>query len=156
MRYAAISGGKITRITTSPEPAFAGELIVAAPDNVSDLTHRWSSGHFVVATMATPAPDLSAIRAGMAITPRQLFIGMVQAGFCTAEEGIAAATTGAMPAVVEGAIAELSPEDQIAARITWARMQTVERLDPLVGLLAAAVGITDAEVDTFFEGCASI
>ena len=97
-----------------------------------------------------------AMRAGMSITPRQLFIGMVQAGFCTAEEGVAAATSGTMPVVVESAIAVLSPEDQIAARITWARMQTVERLDPLAGLLATAVGITDAEVDAFFSECAGI
>lgn len=100
--------------------------------------------------------DRTAWRSKLSITPRQLFIGMVRAGFCTAEEGVAAATAGTMPAAVEAAISVLSAEDQIAARITWARMQTVERLDPMVSLLAAAVGISAEDVDAFFEGCASI
>lgn len=104
----------------------------------------------------SPAEILAARRMNMTITPRQLFIGMVQAGFCTPEEGVAAATTGAMPEAVETAISGLSTDAQVAARITWARMQSVERLNPLVDLLGNAVGISAEQIDAFFEASASI
>src|SRR5688572_20812041 len=85
---------------------------------------------------ADPA-RLTARRAVMQLTPRQLFIGLATAGFISEAEAIAAAGTGAIPAAVEAAIAPLPPEAQLAARITWARMTLVNRTDPLVALLAA-------------------
>lgn len=112
--------------------------------------------------VAPAAPDaaaaLAAARAAMAITPRQLFIALASPpwSFITAEEAVAAATVGAMPAAVEAAIAGASPGEQMAARVTWARMQTVERLDPLVAALATIEGATAEEIDAFFAFAAAI
>jgi hypothetical protein len=159
LRYAAIgAGGRITRITTSPLPSFPAEVIIEAPDEVSDISHKFVSGQFVVAPVEIDeAAELAKRRAQMVITSRQLFIGMVRAGWCTAAEGVAAATSGAIPAMVETAIATLPTEaEQVATRITWASMTRVERADPLVDVLAAAVGITEAEVDQFFTECSGI
>lgn len=90
-------------------------------------------------------------RAALELTARQLFIGMHLSGFISAEEAIAAATVGAMPAAVEAIVAALPEADQVVARITWARMTRVRRADPLVDLLAAAAGQSGDAIDTFFE-----
>ncbi len=102
------------------------------------------------------AAKLAARRAEMRLSPRQLFIGMARAGFISPDEAVAAACSGALPAAVEQALASLSIEDQMAARITWARMSVIERIDPLVDLLATATGRSPTEVDAFFEACSQL
>ena len=102
-------------------------------------------------------PSLVAIRRQtMFLTPRQLFIGLVTEGFITPEEGIAAAATGALPAAVEAAIGGIPAPQQVAARITWARMGTVMRTDPLVNLLGAAEGVGPEALDAFFTTYAGV
>ena len=100
-------------------------------------------------------PEGSA-RAALRLTPRQLFIGLAAEGWITEAEAIAAATTGALPSVAEGAIANLPATQALAARISWARLTVAERTDPLVELLRAAKGKSSAEVDAFFRQYASI
>lgn len=108
----------------------------------------------------TPQPDpegeLAAKRARMSLTPRQLFIGMAAAGFVTQEEAVDAARTGAIPALVEAAVASLPPLEQTAARVTWARMTQVVRNDPLVALMGSAAGQTPEQIDAFFEAFATV
>ncbi|TPE47219.1 hypothetical protein FJM51_20405 [Amaricoccus solimangrovi] len=102
------------------------------------------------------AAKLAARRAEMRLTPPQLFIGLARAGVVTADEAVAAACSGAIPAAIEAVIARLPDEAQVAARITWARMSVIERADPLVDLLAAAAGKSPAEIDAFFEASSQI
>jgi hypothetical protein len=90
------------------------------------------------------------MRAKMSLTPRQMIIGLYFTRMATPEECIAAATTGTMPASVAAAISALPEQDQVIAKITWGRMTQVDRTNPLVSLLAAAVGMTDEQVDAFF------
>lgn len=102
------------------------------------------------------ATELAAARAKMRMSRRQLLIGLRERGWISEAEAIAAATTGAMPAAVEAAIGALDADARVRARITWAAMSEAQRIDPLVGLLAAVQGVTDAEIDTFFVTYSSI
>ena len=102
------------------------------------------------------AAKLAARRAAMRLSPSQLFIGLARTGFISAEEAVAAACSGAMPVAIAAMLAGLPEDDQTAARITWARMTSVERADPLVDLLAAASGQMPAEIDAFFEACSQL
>lgn len=96
----------------------------------------------------SPLPDV--------ISRRQLLIALAAAGFISAEEALAAAQTGAVPAAI-GAIFGLLPAEQaLAARITWATMTEVYREDPLIGAIVAA-GVASAEqVDELFCAAASV
>lgn len=107
---------------------------------------------------APAAVDPAAARATMTVTPRQLFIALASPpwSFITPAEAVAAAMTGEMPAAIETAMAGLSPVEQMAARVTFARMQTVERLDPLVILLAAVAGASAEDMDQFFSFAGSL
>jgi hypothetical protein len=107
-------------------------------------------------TLVGGSAKLAKRRAEMQLTPRQLFIGLAAAGLVTDDEAIASAALGTLPAAVEAVVAGLSPAEQTAARITWARMGVVERTDPLVALLAAQAGKTAEDVDAFFETFAAI
>lgn len=125
------------------EAGLAGAVYAAAAPGAEDRTD--------------PGAELAAARAGMPpISRRQLLIGLAAQGWITAEEAVAAAAGGVMPAAVEAAVAALTPAEQTAARITWAAMSGAYRLDPLVELLAAAQGVTAEEVDAFFTACAQI
>lgn len=108
--------------------------------------------------VAPAAPDPAVARAAMIVTRRQLLIALASPpwSFISAEEAIAAATIGAMPAAVEAAIADLPAAEAMAARVTWATMTQVERLDPLVDLLAATQGASPEAIDAFFMAAASI
>lgn len=120
--------------------------LATAPDM---LRERWN-GTAVVLRDDLPVVDPRAV---MSITPRQLFIALASPpwNFITAEEAVSAAATGALPANVETAIAALDPASEMAARVTWARMQEVRRTDPLVALMAATQpGLTDDTLDDFF------
>lgn len=116
--------------------------------------HRWQGGAWVHVPPAPP--DLSAERWRMRLSRRQLLIGLAAGSWITEAEAIAAATTGAMPAAIEAAIAGLPVADQVAARITWAAMTEARRLDPLVELLAAAQGVDDDVVDQLFVTFATV
>lgn len=125
------------------------ENLVALEVEPDMLTERWD-GAAVVPRNDLPVNDP---RAAMWITPRQLFIALASPpwNFISTAEAVAAAATGAMPANVEAAIASLDQHSQLAARVTWARMQEVRRTDPLVTLLAGTQpGLTDEILDQFF------
>ena len=106
-----------------------------------------------------PRPPRGPDREAMVISPRQLFIALASPPFefIGAEEAVAAAVSGAMPASVEAVVAALPAEQEMAARITWARMQEVRRTDPLVALLAATQpDATDDVLDAFFTFAAGL
>lgn len=104
---------------------------------------------------APPLPDPAPARVSQ-ISPRQMILGLYGQGFITADEALAAATSGAVPAAVDAVISALPAHAEVAARVTWARMSVVLRDDPLVGLLAASQGLSSAEVDAFFAACAAL
>ena len=134
--------------------AQAGEGHVAIEGEADDATQRID----IMTGAIVDLPPVAPVNTwpSMQITPRQLFIGLARAGLITGAEAVAAATQGAMPATVDAAVSTLPAEAQVEARITWARMSVVMRSDPLVDLLAAAQGLTSAQVDAFFVSCSEI
>ena len=90
------------------------------------------------------------------ITRRQLLLILPQIGVITAQEAIAAARTGEVPAAIQSFFALLSDADRLAAEITWATMSVCERSNPLLLGLAAQLGMSDAQVDDFFRMAAAL
>lgn len=100
-------------------------------------------------------PTAAEMRAGMSLSFAQLLIGLVTEGWITEAEGDAW-LAGTLPAPVLALIATLPSGQQFAAKARAIRPSEVVRLDPLVGLLAAAQGKTDTDMDTFFTAYAQV
>ena len=90
------------------------------------------------------------------LTRRQLFIALHRLGLITAEEAVAAAATGAVPAALEPTFAALPEPDQTDARVTFAAFQLAYRLDPLTAMIARAAGKTEEEIDAIWTGFAGV
>lgn len=90
------------------------------------------------------------------ITTRQFLIAAANASFITADEALAAATGGAIPANILGIFDALPSDKKLAAKITWAKMTKVERGDDLVMAAATVLGLTSTQMDNFFIQAASI
>jgi hypothetical protein len=78
------------------------------------------------------------------------------ARFISAEEALAAAQTGAVPAAIAAIFDMLSAEEALAARITWATMTEVYREDPLIGAIVASGVATTEQVDALFRMAAGV
>ena len=96
------------------------------------------------------ARELAEWRAGASLTVVQLLIGLVDAGWITNAEGEAWLSGSALPPSAVAVVSTLPTEAQFAAKARMLRMTSVARTDGLVDVLAAAVGKTAPEVDTFF------
>ncbi len=90
------------------------------------------------------------------ISRRQLLIALAAAGFISAEEALAAAQTGAVPAATARIFDRLPAEQALAAWITWATMTEVDRGDPLIGAIVAAGVATSEQVDELFRMAAGV
>lgn len=58
--------------------------------------------------------------------------------------------------LVDAAIDALPEPPRVAARITWDHSQTVQRSNPMLALLAPALGLSDADLDAIFEAAARL
>lgn len=118
---------------------------------------------FAPAPVPAPAPDLGPEqgpedpRATIPpLTRRQVFIALHRLGLISASEAVAAAATGVVPAAFEPAFAALPEPDQTDARVTFAAFQLAYRLDPMTAMIAAASGMTDAQIDAIWTGFADV
>jgi len=59
-------------------------------------------------------------------------------------------------AAVEVAVSAMPEPPREAARITWDYSQTVERRNPFVVMLAAQLGMSDADLDALFVAAAEL
>lgn len=105
--------------------------------------------------MTTPESRAEAALAEWRATahmPRAEFaIAAAQFGLVTEEEAEEWAAGTALPEIVKTTIADaLPPEAQLSARITARTQTTIGREADLIPLLAAAKGLTEAEVDALF------
>jgi len=112
---------------------------------------------------ATPAEiaEIEAVRNApppvpIAISRRQLLLALYGAKLITAEEALAAAKTGDVPAVIDAAFAQLPPDQALAARVTWASMTAVERNHPLIQAVIDAKIATAKQVDELFRAAATL
>ena len=90
------------------------------------------------------------------LTRRQVFIALHRLGLITAAEAVAAAATGTVPAALEPLFAALPEPDQTDARVTFAAFQMAYRLDPMTAMIAAAAGMTEAQIDAIWTGFAAV
>jgi hypothetical protein len=114
---------KVTRVS-------GGALVPAVEDQEVNTQHR---------------------RESMRVSRRQMILALARAGIISEPEAIAAAATGALPAALESALATLPASAAFEARVTWASMTEVERLHPLVDMLASSRGMQPTEVDQLFD-----
>lgn len=99
----------------------------------------WSGGAWQL-----PPPPVPA-----SLTFRQALIGLVEERWITEAEG-EQWLVGTLPATVEAVIASLPAAERFAARVSAARPSVILRGNRLLADLAAARGLTDAEIDAFF------
>ena len=97
-------------------------------------------------TAPAPVPEIS---------PTQLFLAASGAGIITQAEAEAAAA-GTMPALFSTAVAALPSAEAFEARVRFARMQVVERDNPLIAILQAATSMTSEQVDDFFRAAKTL
>lgn len=131
-----------------------GQFMLPNGDVVSPAYAGWTSGEYsLAAAPPPPAPTeeeiLEALRADMRLSFAQLLIGLVAEQWITQAEG-ETWLAGSLPAAMEGAIATLPYEAQFPARVRALRPSEVLRLDPLVNGMAAAQGVSPAQLDAFF------
>ncbi|MBR0643976.1 hypothetical protein [Plastoroseomonas hellenica] len=97
---------------------------------------------------STPAETPFPLRT---MTAAAFFLLLPDLGLATRDEAIAAARTGAVPEPIDALFEGLTQEGAFAARVRFARMTQLHRLDQLTQLIAAAKGWSDADVDALFE-----
>jgi hypothetical protein len=150
-RYAVVAGdgGIVVNIIEAAEGFVVEGAALVPDDGTARIGGVWDGVAFLPpAPGPVPVPGV--------ITRRQLLIALAAAGFISAEEALAAAQAGAVPAAIAG-IFDLLPAGQaLAARITWATMTEVYREDPLIGAIVAAGVATAEQVDALFRAAAGV
>ncbi|WP_313194875.1 hypothetical protein [Shinella zoogloeoides] len=84
------------------------------------------------------------------ISKRQFYQQLAVANYITESEAVAAVATGAFPAAIEAIVVGLPSDDQFPARMFLMGATTFERTHPLVGVFAAALGMSESAVDAFW------
>lgn len=159
--YARVAGGIVAELIQieADGPAIAERfhpdvvaVCVAVPAGLAVKTGwLWDGEAFAAPPPEPPVPVVPA-----SITRRQLLLALAGAGLITAEEALAAATTGAVPAMIDAVFAGLPDAEALGARITWATMSVAERDHPLIGALIVAKLATAADVDALFVAGAAM
>jgi hypothetical protein len=151
VRYAVVAGdgGSVVNVIEAAEGFVVEGATLVPDDGTARIGGVWDGAAFLPpANEPVPVPRV--------ITRRQLLIALAAAGFISAEEALAAAQTGAVPAAIAG-IFDLLPAGQaLAARITWATMTEVHREDPLIAAIVAAGVATAEQVDELFRVAAEM
>jgi hypothetical protein len=146
VRYAVVAGdgGSVVNVIEAAEGFVVEGAALVPDDGTARIGGLWDGAAFLPpAPGPEPVPDV--------ISRRQLLIALAAAGVVSAEEALAAAQTGAVPAAI-AAIFDLLPAGQaLAARITWATMTEVYREDPLIAAIVAAGVATADQVDGLFR-----
>jgi len=84
------------------------------------------------------------------ISRRQLLIGLTLDGYISSAEGIAAASVGTVPTILQNIINTLDTDSRIAAQITWASMTDASINDSLLNAALVSLGKTKTDLDDFF------
>lgn len=134
-----------------------GHVVIVEPGHAlwCQASARPDIAPFVVEPVAEPSPD--DVRAAIPpLTRRQVFIALHRLGLITASEAVAAAATGVVPAALEPLFVALPEPAQTDARVTFAAFQMAYRLDPMTAMIAAAVGLSQQEIDAIWTGFGSV
>ncbi|MCW2276388.1 hypothetical protein GJ654_18850 [Rhodoblastus acidophilus] len=151
----------------------ASEEKVAAPEagaTVSTVTFEAPTSGILTTTDAVDAvvaPIIAEVLAGrtppappapvpQSVSRRQFFHAVALAGFLTEAEAEAAVARQALPAAVLAEIGKLPAGDQFGARMLAIGAETFERANPLMNLMAAALGHDAGDVDDLFRFAATL
>ncbi|AWI60338.1 hypothetical protein [Sinorhizobium fredii] len=119
---------------------------VTRPDDSFGLNptiRQWLSDNPEFPIEAHVPPTIEEIRAAMRpLTARQLRLGLVSGSFSLAQ------VDAAIEAMPEGVEKE-------TARIEWEYATTFKRTHPLIGLVGAALGLDDTEIDAMWTASLS-
>lgn len=130
-------------------------IVEAGHDLWPSASLRADIAPFVIEQEPVPTPeDLRA--AIQPLTRRQVFIALHRLGLITADEAVAAAATGVVPAALQPAFAALADPDRTDALVTFAAFQMAYRLDPMTTMIGAAAGMTDDQIDAIWTTFASV
>lgn len=132
MRYAIVTNGIVTN-TIEAEADYAAS-IGAMPAANAGIGWLYADGVFT----APPAP---APMVPQSVTMRQARLALLGAGL--------------LPSV-NAAIAAMPEPDKSAAQITWEFAATVDRSFGMVPQLAAALGMTEAQIDDLFVAASQL
>lgn len=99
--------------------------------------------------------ELYAARVATTLDKSTLLIRMAMAGMLPPEDAEIAAG-GVIPPTIQTALDALPPEvfppeAQMIARIKWRSDNVISRVNPVIVLAAAALGVTDEQMDAIFE-----
>lgn len=134
-----------------------GHVIIAEPGHALWASASTRPDILPYAPPPVPEPTPEELRAAIPpLTRRQVFIALHRLGLITADEAVAAAATGAVPAALEPVFAALPEPDQTDARVTFAAFQMAYRLDPMTAMIAAAAGMADEQIDAIWTGFAAV
>ena len=117
---------------------------------------RWVGGEWIdPRTPAEAQAALFAVREATTLDKSTLLIRMAMAGMLPPEDAEIAAG-GVIPPTIQAALDALPPEvfppeAQMVARIKWRSDNVISRVNPVIVLAAAALGVTDEQMDTIFD-----
>jgi hypothetical protein len=126
----------------------------------SPAQEGWTDGTYSLVAVPPPAPptpeeELAAERANMRLSFAQLIIGLVAEAWISEADG-EGWLQGILPSTVISTLNLLPEEQRFAAKVKAARPSYIDRMDPLVEMMALAQGHAAPEVDTFFRTYAAV
>lgn len=130
MKYAIIENNVVVNIAVADDP-LAESWIASESAAIGDL---YEGGGFI-RPPAQPAPVPASV------TMRQARLALLASGKLS---------------LVDAAIAELPEPQRIQAQIEWEYSQEVERVNPLLSLIAPSLGLDDDALDALFAEAAAL
>jgi hypothetical protein len=133
---------------------------IDAPPLVADRQFALHDGSSWVVEDLPPEPsppvpvsaeyELDTWRANAVLSKAEFLIRVKDAGILTKGDAKAAAR-GEWPASMQSALSRMTDKEAEDAEITWAAASTVERKNPMIYFVQAAVGLSDEQVDNLFK-----
>ena len=117
---------------------------------------KWNGSEWIdPRTPSDMQAALYAAREAASLDKSDLLIRMVMAGMLPSDDAEIAAG-GVIPPTIQAALDELPPEvfppeAQMVARIKWRSDNVISRVNPVIVLAAAALGVTDEQMDAIFD-----
>ena len=152
-----IDKGTQSVISVIPE---GGWLTLPNGDRVSPAVDGWENDDFLLQTAPLP-PDptpeelLAERRANMRLSFAQLMIGLVKEGWL-GQADAEGWLSGTLPPQVLATISLLPDDQQFAAKARALRPAVIDRMDPLVNMMALTQGRSPEEIDAFFQTYATV
>jgi hypothetical protein len=130
MRYAVISGGKVSNVVTSNQK-LEDNWVASDTAQIGDT---WDGKAFTTTQVAPKVPDR--------VTRRQAKEALIRAGLIEKVQGVIDATK--------------DPLERAIAQNWWDEAPDFERAHPLLNQLASAMGLSADQLDTLFTQAASL